>query len=66
MKFEFEIPTKLPKRIDLPLDIAIMDLKKYKSELPFNLYSLSSREVSYLKRILAIIEGMQVPTRVTE
>lgn len=66
MKFEFEMPNMPPKKIELPLDVAISDLKKYKSELPFNLYSLSSRHISYLKRILAIIEGMTVPTRVSE
>jgi len=50
----------------LPLDIAISDLKKYKKSLPYNLYSLSSKQVTYLKRMMAIIEGMQVPDRMVE
>ena len=41
-------------------------VKKYKSELPFNLYNLSSRHVSYLKRMFAIIEGMEVPEKMTK
>jgi hypothetical protein len=53
----------VPNRIKLPLDVAIQDLKKYKSEMPFNLYSLSSKQVNYLRRILSIIEGMEVPER---
>ena len=36
---------------------------KYKQSLPYNLYSLSSRQVTYLKRMMAIIEGMEVPKR---
>jgi len=55
----------IPKKIDLPLDVAISDLKRYKSELPSNLYSLSSSQVGYLKRMLAIIEGMQIPEKMT-
>ena len=53
----------IPKTIELPLDIAISDLKRYKSELPSNLYSLSSSQVNYLKRMLAIIEGMHIPEK---
>jgi len=53
----------VPSTTELPLDIAISDLKKYKSELPSNLYSLSSRQVTYLKRMLSIINGMEVPER---
>jgi hypothetical protein len=53
----------VPSRIRLPLDIAIQDLKKYRKEMPFNLYSLSSKQVNYLRRILSIIEGMEVPER---
>ena len=56
----------IPNKIELPLDIAISDLKKYKKSLPYNLYSLSSRQVTYLKRMMAIIEGMEVPDRMTE
>ena len=53
-------------KIELPLDIAISDLKKYKRSLPYNLYSLSSKQVTYLKRMMAIIEGLEVPDRMTE
>tara|TARA_R100000656_G_scaffold7903_3_gene9114 strand:- start:435 stop:641 length:207 start_codon:yes stop_codon:yes gene_type:complete len=60
--FEASIPSK----IELDLDVAIRDLKKYKSELPFNLYSLSSKHVGYLKRMFAIIEGLKVPERFVE
>ena len=56
----------IPNKIELPLDVAISDLKKYKRSLPYNLYSLSSRQVTYLKRMMAIIEGMEVPDRMTE
>ena len=58
--------TMIPNKIELPLDVAISDLKKYKKSLPYNLYSLSSRQVNYLKRMMAIIEGMEVPDRMTE
>jgi len=53
----------IPSRIELPLDIAVSDLKRYKREMPNNLYSLSSRQVNYLKRMLSIIEGMEAPER---
>jgi len=53
----------VPKIINLPLDVAIQDLKKYKREMPFNLYSLSSKQVNYLRRMLSIIEGLEVPER---
>ena len=56
----------IPGKIELPLDIAISDLKKYKKSLPYNLYSLSSAQVNYLKRMMAIIEGMEVPDRMIE
>ena len=56
----------VPSKIELPLDIAIRDLKKYKNELPYNLYSLSSRQVTYLKRMLGIIEGLEPPERMTD
>tara|TARA_R100000789_G_C2916468_1_gene124944 strand:- start:86 stop:298 length:213 start_codon:yes stop_codon:yes gene_type:complete len=58
--FEASIPSK----IELDLDDAIRDLKKYKNEFPYNLYSLSSRHVGYLKRMFAIIEGLRVPERI--
>ena len=56
----------IPNKIELPLDIAISDLKKYKNDLPFNLYSLTSSQVNKLKRMLAIIEGMETPERMTD
>ena len=56
----------VPKIINLPLDIAVQDLKKYKNEMPFNLYSLSSKQVNYLRRMLSIIEGMEVPERMVD
>ena len=56
----------VPSKIELPLDIAISDLKNYKRSLPYNLYSLSSKQVTYLKRMMAIIEGLEVPDRMTE
>ena len=56
----------VPRKIELPLDTAISDLKKYKRSLPYNLYSLSSKQVTYLKRMMAIIEGLEVPDRMTE
>ena len=53
----------IPSKIELPLDIAISDLKRYKKEMPSNLYTLSSAQVNYLRRMLAIIEGMESPER---
>ena len=58
-----KLEDSVPQRIKLPLDIAIKDLKKYKREMPFNLYSLSSKQVNYLRRMLSIIEGMEIPER---
>ena len=48
-----------------PLDIAVSDLKRYKREMPYNLYSLTSTQVNYLKRMFGIIEGMEVPEKMT-
>jgi len=56
----------IPNKIELPLDIAISDLKKYKNDLPFNLYSLTSAQVNKLKRMLAIIEGIETQERMTD
>ena len=53
----------IPRKIELPLDMAISDLKRYKKEMPSNLYTLSSTQVNYLRRMLAIIEGMDAPER---
>ena len=57
---------QVPNIIKLPLDVAVQDLKKYKREMPFNLYSLSSKQVNYLRRMLSIIEGMEVPERMID
>jgi len=57
---------QIPNIIKLPLDVAVQDLKKYKREMPFNLYSLSSKQVNYLRRMLSIIEGMEVPERMVD
>ena len=61
-----KLMNNIPNKIELPLDVAIKDLKKYKRDLPFNLYSLTSQQVNSLKRMFAIIEGMEVPERMTE
>jgi len=58
-----KLENQIPNVIKLPLDVAVQDLKKYKKEMPFNLYSLSSKQVNYLRRMLSIIEGMEVPER---
>ncbi len=57
---------KLDPGIELPLDVAIRDLKKYSQELPNNLYSLSPRQIRYVERMLLIIKGMSVPERMSE
>ena len=57
---------QIPNIIKLPLDVAVQDLKKYKREMPFNLYSLSSKQVNYLRRMLSIIEGMEIPERMVD
>ena len=56
----------VPSKIKLPLDTAISDLKRYKKEMPYNLYSLTSSQVNYLKRMFSIIEGMEVPERMID
>ena len=56
----------IPSKIDLPLDVAISDLKKYRKEMPFNLFTLTSRQVKYLQRMLSIINGIEVPQKLTE
>ena len=61
-----KLMNNIPNKIELPLDVAINDLKKYKKDFPFNLYSLTSQQVNSLKRMFAIIEGMEVPERMTE
>jgi len=61
-----KLMNNIPNKIKLPLDVAIKDLKKYKRDLPFNLYSLTSQQVNSLKRMFAIIEGMEVPEKMTK
>jgi|TARA_R100000742_G_C4181072_1_gene16192 hypothetical protein len=61
-----KLMNNVPNKIELPLDVAIKDLKKYKRDLPFNLYSLTSQQVNSLKRMFAIIEGMEVPEKMTK
>ena len=61
-----KLMNNIPNKIELPLDVAIKDLKKYKRDLPFNLYSLTSQQVNSLKRMFAIIEGMEVPEKMTK
>jgi len=63
MDYRFE---DIPTKIILPLDVALSDLKKYKKELPYNLYNLTSAQVKYLKKMLAIIEGMEIPERMSD
>jgi|TARA_R100001530_G_C4255221_1_gene138961 hypothetical protein len=54
----------LGELIEKDLDEAIRELKKLKSQLPLNLYDFSSRHYDALKAMLAIIEGMDIPTRI--
>jgi|TARA_Y100000401_G_C8310027_1_gene219207 hypothetical protein len=61
-----KLMNNIPNKIELPLDVAIKDLKKYKRDLPFNLYSLTSQQVNSLKRMFAIIEGMEIPEKMTK
>ena len=61
-----KLMNNIPNKIELPLDVAINDLKKYKKEFPFNLYSLTSQQVNSLKRMFAIIEGMEIPEKMTK
>ena len=61
-----KLMNNIPNKIKLPLDVAIKDLKKYKRDLPFNLYSLTSQQVNSLKRMFAIIEGMEIPEKMTK
>ena len=61
-----KLMNNIPNKIELPLDVAIKDLKKYKRDLPFNLYSLTAKQVNSLKRMFAIIEGMEVPEKMTK
>jgi|TARA_Y100000310_G_scaffold169529_1_gene169693 hypothetical protein len=66
IEFDFEILYDPPSKIEVPLDKAIKMLKYYKKEMPWNLYKLTSKQAHCLKRILAIIEGLEVPERFIE
>ena len=61
---------KLGKRWDVPgkiekdLDDAISELKKLKTMIPVSLNNLNETEEYVIKRILAIIEGMQIPLKI--
>ena len=56
---------EVPEKIKYNLDEGIKYLKNYKNELPSNLYTLTSRDVFHLKRMLAIIEGLEIPEKIT-
>jgi|TARA_Y100000034_G_C6763645_1_gene340301 hypothetical protein len=56
----------LKQKIELPLDESIKMLKYYKKEMPWNLYNLTSKQSHCLKRILLIIEGMEIPERMVD
>ena len=61
-----KLMNNIPNKIELPLDVAINDLKKYRRDLPYNLYSLTSQQVNSVKRMFAIIEGMEIPEKMTK
>ena len=54
----------LGELIEKNLDEAIKELKELKLALPHVLYNLSSRHHDVLQAMLAIIEGMDIPTRI--
>ena len=54
----------LGELIEKNLDEAIKELKELKLALPHVLYNLSSRHHDVLQSMLAIIEGMDIPTRI--
>tara|TARA_R100000808_G_C2139333_1_gene147276 strand:- start:1479 stop:1691 length:213 start_codon:yes stop_codon:yes gene_type:complete len=64
--FDFEKLYDSPDKIEVPLDESIKMLKYYKKEMPWNLYNLTSKQAHCLKRILAIIEGMEIPQKFIE
>ena len=66
IKFDFEKLYDSPSKIEVPLDQAVKMLKYYKKEMPWNLYKLTSKQAHCLKRMLAIIEGLEVPERFVE
>jgi len=46
------------------LDKSIRELKDLKKEIPPYLHNLNTRDVNYLKKILNIIEKMEVPVKI--
>ena len=46
------------------LDESIKELKELSKEIPFHLYDLNTREVNYLKKILDIINKLEVPLKI--
>jgi len=51
-------------KIEKDLDESISELKKLKQMIPTNLYNLTSRDEFIIKKVLAIIEGMNVPIKI--
>ena len=66
VKFDFKKLYDPPSKIEMPLDEAIKSLKYYKKEMPWNIYKLTSKQAHCLKRILGIIEGLEVPEKIHE
>ena len=54
----------VPGKIEKDLDDAIAELKKLKKMIPVSLNNLSTKDEFTLKKILAIIEGMQIPLKI--
>lgn len=54
----------VPGKIEKDLDEAITELKKLKKLIPVSLNNLSTKDEYNLKKVLAIIEGMQIPIRI--
>jgi len=54
----------VPGKIEKDLDDAIAELKKLKKLIPVSLNNLSTKDEFTLKKILAIIEGMQIPLKI--
>ena len=48
----------------MELDKSIRELKDLKREIPTYLHNLNTRDVNYLKKILNIIEKMEVPVKI--
>ena len=63
LRFDFQEPDSI---IELPLDESIKLLKYYRKEMPWNLYKLTSKQAHCLKRMLSIIEGMDIPEKMID